>query len=134
MSKTLEISLSIPVTMDDVYAPEELLQVSRILRKHCENLVQTTQVGLTKGMDSVEIAANLHDMAEKIMWYYLGQLQKGKFRGRTEKYEILGNSTDMQKMLSKIINQEKPKGYEYQTSQEARELEKRYHQLTNRVA
>lgn len=128
MSKKLEIGLSIPLTMDDVYTPQEILKMSRVLKKHCSRLEETVDSRLIVKKDAMEMASELYDMVERLGWYTLGQIAKGKLKGSNVTQEIIGNATEMHTHLTQIMLKESPE-LKYLTTEAAKELERTYSRL-----
>ena len=134
MSFELERGLSIPLTMDDKYTPQEMLRMSRVLREHCSRLEETVDTRLIIKRDAMEIASELYDMVERLGWYALGQISKGKIKGSNVMGEIIANATQMHTALKVIMMEERQEGFEYKVSEITKELERTYHQMTGQVA
>lgn len=134
MSKRLDIALSVPLTMDDNYTPQEMLRMSRKLREHCSRLEETVNSRLIIKEDAMGIASEIYDMVERLGWYSLGQIAKGKLKGSNVMAEIIANATQMHTALKVIMMEERPKGFEYKVSEITRKLEQTYHQMTEGVA
>jgi len=128
MSKKLEIGLSIPLTMDDLYTPQEILRMSKVLKKHCSRLEETVDSRLVIKKDAMEMASELYDMVERLGWYTLGQIAKGKLKGSNVTREIIGNATEMHTLLTQIMLKESPE-LKYLTTEAAKELERIYSRL-----
>src|SRR4030042_2715115 len=134
MSIELERELSIPLTMDDKYTPQEMLKMSRVLREYCSRLEETVDSRLIIKKDAMEIASELYDMVERIGWYALGQISKGELKASNVMSEIIANATQMHTALKVIMMKERPKGFEYKVSEITRDLEETYYKMTEQVA